>query len=1763
MRLKWLLLLLGVPWSGCVDVQRSAEPGRDVKEQPAECAKASDCDDGLTCTLDRCVGGQCLNDRPHRTCDVDSDCFPDGASAPGDSCLVCDPDRDGQGWSALACDDGDPCTSDDACTPGGGCAGVARDCADAGDGACTIGDCDPSTGGCVAVATFDGATCDDGDACTDADACRSGVCTGQPRVCPDSGDPCETSTCEGGSCVARVVVGAECQTGNDCLEGGRCSVHGLCVGAWACPCDSDAACAEGAPECTVPRCADGQCAFDVRPSACLIDGVCRTFGEERPGDACARCQPTVSQSGWSAARCEDGNPCTVDGCDPDGAGCVFEAEEDGEPCDDGRPQTHQTTCQAGACVGNEGCVTDADCAALPATETCSRPVCLGFHCVVLPDPAHEGAACDDGQLCTANDTCRAGACVGQVRVCEGTACVVAACDPATGECTKEPGPAGTPCDDGDTCTLTDACSDDGQCSGAPVDCAAFEGPCVQAACFAGSCQLSYAPAGEACNDDDACTTADACDQGVCSGSWDKGACPCSSDADCPSMEAVGACALSTCVAGACATQVKPGRCLIDGACYEAGATAAMDACRQCRPELGARLWHPTPCDDGNSCTYDACSADAGCVHTASLGGAPCDDGDACSHDDACSSGICVGSCECREDSDCGDAAPSCQRVVCIANACVAIADPLQDGQICDDGAYCSVEDVCSSGTCLPGAPRDCAAATDGPCTFGACAEPLAACVAMPLPPGTFCDDHDACTDSDRCDAAAVCRGTPRACPGIEGPCVESACVDGACLVSATPFGIPCDDGAACTEKDRCHGSGRCTGTWGAQIPGCGCASDADCASLDGACQVGRCDVASQTCVVDLAPAWAPCDDGAACTQADRCGAAGVCAGTPYDCADGVPCSDDRCDGAGGCDHPVAVGACLVEGACVSEGAAAPGASCLRCDPAEDPHAWSPGGGDVLCDDGDPCTSGDACDGLLCVGSVRVDCDDGLACTDDACDGAGGCTVAVQPGWCVVDGLCVPGGAPAPTNACHRCAPDVDPDGWTSVGGGCDDGDPCTRDDTCQAGVCAGAAFSCDDGRACTTDVCQGSGKCEHIANAAGCFIDGVCLADGTPHPANACLVCISVKNATDWMPLPPGVACSAGPGCSASSVCDGSGACVGNGICDATECVEVACSGPGSCSIMLRPGRCRILGGPCLIDGDVDPTNPCRGCDADASQFAWSDRDGAPCDDGDPTTIDDRCAAGSCEPGLLPTCPEVLPCETVTPNPDGSCSVSRDAGWCVVAGVCVEAGGSPADNPCAVCDPFANPGGWTPVAGPCPDDGLPCTRDLCVGGHCVHARLVGQGHSGQCLIDGACWDPGAASPDNPCLTCLPDQTPVAWVAAPPGTPCTDDGKPCTDDVCGMGVCAHVPLAARASCDDGDALTGPDWCVGATCVGWEYTLRGQPLVGFLAASPSAAGGVHALYGGGDGIAVERFDGTGPPMAAATLAVGHGAVAEHFAVAGEQLFWWSPAQGAWTDDTELSASWGELSTSGERFGALLEVPGDQPGSTLLAVPILRSGLPPRVRSCSGSCGDELILSAAPLNTCIGMHDIGSRRFVSCQATHSDTAANTVVAFVEQGDAYVPWALQPLAEGGELLAAGTAGDYLVWTGSAGTLGVAGVAADGGVGVRDLVAVEGYAGPETKLTAVTAHGGRVWVFADADPAGSTGHDMALLSAPLDAPLEQPQSWRVDRWKTDPPPIGPFASIDVLVGDDAGLYLLGSWKPQSSPGGRVVWFWPYLSAFD
>jgi hypothetical protein len=146
----------------------------------------------------------------------------------------------------------------------------------------------------------------------------------------------------------------------------------------------------------------------------------------------------------------------------------------------------------------------------PQTGFCSDPA------------AADGTACADGDACTQSDTCQSGVCVGtNPVVCTASdQCHVAGlCDPQTGFCSDPAKPDGSACNDGNLCTQLDTCQT-GACSGGnPVICVASDQCHLPGSCDTGTgfCSNPVAADGTACNDGNQCSVSDACTAGVCNG----------------------------------------------------------------------------------------------------------------------------------------------------------------------------------------------------------------------------------------------------------------------------------------------------------------------------------------------------------------------------------------------------------------------------------------------------------------------------------------------------------------------------------------------------------------------------------------------------------------------------------------------------------------------------------------------------------------------------------------------------------------------------------------------------------------------------------------------------------------------------------------------------------------------------------------------------------------------------------------------------------------------------------------------------------------------------------------------------------------------------------------------------------------------------------------------------------------------------------------------------------------------------------------------
>lgn len=165
----------------------------------------------------------------------------------------------------------------------------------------------------------------------------------------------------------------------------------------------------------------------------------------------------------------------------------------------------------------------------------------------------------------------------------------------------------------------------------------------------------------------------------------------------------------------------------------------------------------------------------------------------------------------------------------------------------------------------------------------------------------------------------------------------------------------------------------------------------------------------------------------------------------------------------------------------------------------------PGCQERVCgDDGCGGWCGDCQSGYWCDAGACAECScDGRECGDDGC--------GVSCGTCADENQCT-------TDSCvdFACVFDIDENA------ACDDGEPCTSNDTCdQEGVCGGQSYGCFPDECEETSVCDGEGGCQvtfrpqgyHCQDGEGVYNDegcaepqcdgfGACamvnVADGTP-----------------------------------------------------------------------------------------------------------------------------------------------------------------------------------------------------------------------------------------------------------------------------------------------------------------------------------------------------------------------------------------------------------------------------------------------------------------------------------------------------------------------------------------------------------------------------------------------------------------------------------------------------------------------------------------
>ncbi len=675
---------------------------------------------------------------------------------------------------------------------------------------CTADSCDAEAG-CIHEFLENG-ECADGNPCTVADHCVAGECTGSPVSCDDD-NPCTDDSCdETGGCIFTANQ-EDCDDALPCTIGDHCK-DSACVGAPVdCGCQTDV-------DCTPLE--DGNlcngtlfCDTNSLPFECAVIP-----------DSEIQCQePNGPDAG-----------CLQAACDPGTGKCSIMADNEGQACSDGNACTIGETCQAGACDGgaplncNDG-------------NACTDDLCdQSDGCQHLANEA----GCQDGSVCTVNDTCADGECLpGQPLACnDNNECTDDSCAPNLG-CVFDPNDAD--CNDANPCTTGDHCAA-GKCVPEVMLNCDDGNPCTNDACEADKgCvhSLNQAP----CNDGNACTSADQCSNGWCSGVFlncDDG---------------------NVCTDDSCDQELGCQHLANDKPCTDATVCTIGDHCEDGECVSTGEL----DCDDENLCTDDACDKNLGCVHKANS--AACDDGDGCTVNDKCQNGGCTGGVAlvCNDGTDCtidSCIAPGgCQYLpnnlacddddICTDDACdpaVGCVHSLNQAP-CDDGNPCTDGDACAAGICEGGELAQC---NDGNvCTEGTC-QGNQGCVYTPV--AGNCDDENPCTTNDSCQLGE-CTGAPLPCnDGVE--CTTDECTAEAGCTS-TPDDDFCSDNNVCTTNT--------------------CDPDAGCITtpVEGACDGGQC-VAGE-CVLDCVPQCA----------GKECGADG-CDDVCGTCQQGYSCSGGKC-----------------------------------------------------------------------------------------------------------------------------------------------------------------------------------------------------------------------------------------------------------------------------------------------------------------------------------------------------------------------------------------------------------------------------------------------------------------------------------------------------------------------------------------------------------------------------------------------------------------------------------------------------------------------------------------------------------------------------------------------------------------------------------------------------------------------------------------------------------------------------------------------------
>jgi hypothetical protein len=395
-----------------------------------------------------------------------------------------------------------------------------------------------------------------------------------------------------------------------------------------------------------------------------------------------------------------------------------------------------------------------------------------------------------------------------------------------------------------------------------------------------------------------------------------------------------------------------------------------------------------------------------------------------------------------------------------------------------------------------------------------------------------------------------------------------------------------------------------------------------------------------------------------------------------------------------------------------------------------------------------------------------------------------------------------------------------------------DGTTCTVAGCDPVGGCWSTSLlsdECDDHNPCTADCFDPSlGQCTHAVRVGGDCGDG--------NPCNGAETCDANAICQPGTPVV----------CATGTVCDRT-----DGTCKQKVCASAGdCNDGNPCTKDTCDGTTHLCSSTPSAQLSCADTNPCNGTETCLANGACKPGTPLDCDDGNP------CTADSCNPGTgcvhtpIPLCCQSpSDCGGTTACPfvcDNNVCAAEDPECCATNADCDDGNDCTADScnlnhqphpqcihapvakntPCGeVCDPGTCDANGTCVLGPpttCPDDGDPCTLDVCrpfIG--CEHEPCQGRATCDVCRDDGT----GAQCSCHSCATDL-DCGPQGRCSgdACVGGVCTkvatcEDFNPHTGDTCTLDAqlqphCAH-PCLDDDACDDHNACNGHETCDAAT------------------------------------------------------------------------------------------------------------------------------------------------------------------------------------------------------------------------------------------------------------------------------------------------------------------------------------------------------------